>query len=60
MKELLHGMIIIGDLLAGGLNTSLALFINGSSFSPKFLIVMPKAQRAMTSIVKALKCLDIK
>ena len=33
--------------------------MNGSSSPPKLLIVMPNAQRAITSIVKALNCLGI-
>ena len=49
----LHGSKIRGVLLASGLKIDLALAIKGSPFSPKLFIVMPKAQRAITSIVKA-------
>ena len=54
----LQGIIMSGDFVIGGLKTFLAFSIKGSSFSPKFSIVMPKAQRAITSIVKALNSLE--
>ena len=47
----------MGVLLTGGLNTVLACFMNGSSLAPRSSIFIPKAQRAMTSIVKALNWL---
>jgi len=50
-------MSIKGDLVKGGLKTFLAFFMKRSSVSPRFLIVIPKAQRAITSIVKALNSL---
>jgi hypothetical protein len=63
MKELskiiisLHGNSISGDLVAGGLKTTLAFVVKGSSFSPKLSMVIPNAHRAMTSMVNALNCL---
>lgn len=46
-----------GVLLMGGVKTTLAFFMNGSSSAPKSAIFIPKAHRAMTSIVKALNWL---
>ena len=43
-----------GVLLMGGVKTTFAFFMNGSSSAPKSAIFIPKAHRAMTSIVKAL------
>lgn len=56
----LHGIKINGVLATGALKTFTALVMKGSSFSPKFSIVIPKAHLDITFTVKVLKILRTK
>lgn len=54
----LQGSRMRGVLTEGGLKIIWAFCMNGSSLSPRLSIFNPKAHRAITSIVKALKILS--
>ena len=59
LKLCLHGSKIIGDLTDGALKTLTALVMKGSSFSPRFSIVIPKAHLDITFTVNVLKILKV-